>query len=505
MVRHHEATVVSARTSATPAGGAERGVTRRTLWLAGLSGGVPLAVYLLTLVREPEWGDSAELALQAFRLGVTHPPGAPFHTLLVGLVVKLGGDPAIVGNLVSAFASAAAAMLVGLAVHDLTRKPMPSMVAAWMFGFVHPIWTMAVVTELYALSACLLALTLIFLLRDKPWAAGAAFTLALGAYRPNALLLLPAALLASQTGQGSALRRSASFLLPAVCGGVAWVVWDVMRSRVAPPLGSEFTPDRWPDVLRFLSAAQYIDHPPTSPSFYFHRILDHAIRLGRYLLGVGLVAAAVGFRRLPRHLAMPFAVWLIATLGYFTFHPYQDYFLMPHAAYIAIAVLAGCGLATIDSAASTREQFVRLGICAAMIAIPLGLVAVQFGRLRERSVRQEVTTFVLESFEALPQGAVVFSRWERFTTLRYFQEVHGLRRDLLLLERQEKMRRYGTLSVPGWRPLARSELGKRVVIIDGPATPELREPPHAMVLTPLSREPSLNGTPSPWERVLRVR
>jgi hypothetical protein len=139
-----------------------------------------------------------------------------------------------------------------------------------------------------------------------------------------------------------------------------------------------------------------------------------------------------------------------------------------------------------------------------MIVIPLLLVALQYGRFRERSVRREVTPFAFESFEVLPRGAVVFSRWERFTALRYFQEVRGIRPDLLLLERQEKVRRYGTLIVPGWRAMARAELERRAVFVDGPSTPELQEPPHAMALAPISNDRSLTAGRFLWSRVLHV-
>jgi len=56
------------------------GPTSTRRWTTLLASAVTLtslAVYLLTLVREVDWGDSAELALQAFQLGVTHPPGYP--------------------------------------------------------------------------------------------------------------------------------------------------------------------------------------------------------------------------------------------------------------------------------------------------------------------------------------------------------------------------------------------------------------------------------------------
>ena len=93
----------------------------------------------------------------------------------------------------------------------------------------------------------------------------------------------------------------------------------------------------------------------------------------------------------------------------------------------------------------------------------------------------------------------MFARWERFTTLLYFQRVHGQRADLLLLERQEKTRRYGTLVVRGWRAFAARSMRDRPVVVDGPATPELHEPADAVRLQTLGA-----GT-LPWMRVVELR
>jgi len=452
-----------------------------------------LAVYLLTLVREPDWGDPSELALQAWQFGLSHPPGSPLHNILGGLVAHLGVEPAMATNALSAVCAALAAACVAAVIHRLTSRRSAAIVGGLTFAFVHPIWSSAVVTELYAPSAALLALTLLFLISERPLAAGLAFASALGAYRPNGLMIVPAAWLAWRAGGARAMTR---FLVPALLGGLAWIAWDLARVAHAPPIGTEFPPDSVSNLLRYLSAAQYTMHPSTEISFYVRRVVDHAAYVTRELLGVGVVLAAMGLQRwIGRRVFGPLVLWGALAFVYFTFHPYQDYFLMPHAGYLVVAIAIGCGVATARDVLPVHWR-PAMGLA---FLLPLVLLGLQYGPFRARAERREITRFVGRSFTTLPAHAVVFARWERFTTLLYFQRVHGQRADLLLLERQEKTRRYGTLVVRGWRAFAARSMRDRTVVVDGPATPELHEPADAVRLQTLGA-----GT-LPWMRVVELR
>ncbi|MCH9003504.1 MAG: DUF2723 domain-containing protein, partial [Planctomycetes bacterium] len=81
------------------------------LWVPLVPASIALATYTLTLSPEVGPGDAAELALQAHRLGVTHPPGSPVHTILGHLFQFVVSDPARATNYLSALATA---MAVGL-------------------------------------------------------------------------------------------------------------------------------------------------------------------------------------------------------------------------------------------------------------------------------------------------------------------------------------------------------------------------------------------------------
>ncbi|NOT33035.1 MAG: hypothetical protein HOP12_02580, partial [Candidatus Eisenbacteria bacterium] len=430
--------------------------------------------------------------------------------LLAGVLARFGPEPAIAVHSAENRLVAIASALVGLSVHGLTGRRTPGVLAAWSFAFLPPIWSMAVVTELYALSACCLSLTLFLLLRGRPALAGIAYALALGSYLPN-LLVLPAVVWLANRATVDRRAGVVRFLIPTLLGALVWVMWNLTRARIHPPLGTEFAPVGFADLLRFLSASQYTTHPPTDPQFYLHRVAEHAARVARNLLGVGLLLAAAGGVTLRRErLLGPLALWLLLGLAYFTFHPYQDYDLMTHAAYVVLAIAIGCGVHEVVVRARLRGPAMGRAAVAIATGLPLLLFAIQVQEFRARSTSREVTEFARRSLAAFPRGAVVFARWERFTILLYVQQVHGVRPDVLLLERQEKSRRYAGFAVDGWRRFAAEAMRDRPVIVDGIATPELREPADAVELEPL-REGAPSGEPKgtfdrvEWMRVSRIR
>ena len=82
------------------------------LWVPLVPSSFVLATYTLTLSPEVGAGDAAELALQAHRLGVTHPPGYPVHSILGYLFQFVVSDPARATNFLSAFTTAIAVGLL---------------------------------------------------------------------------------------------------------------------------------------------------------------------------------------------------------------------------------------------------------------------------------------------------------------------------------------------------------------------------------------------------------
>src|SRR5215218_10443684 len=150
--------------------------SRRLRWSAG--GAAALSVFLIVLLfylqtlaptvlyYDPiEFPDSVVLQIQAIVLGIPHTTGYPTWVMLAHLFTYLPfGDPAYRVNLSSAVFAAATIFLVYLVCLRLTRRTVPSCVAALLFGLSRDFWSQAVIAEVYTLNTLFVALVIFLLL-----------------------------------------------------------------------------------------------------------------------------------------------------------------------------------------------------------------------------------------------------------------------------------------------------------------------------------------------------
>jgi hypothetical protein len=184
-----------------------------------------LVIYAATAAPAVLYGDSGELQLAAARAGIAHPTGYPLYLMLGWLWTHLWPTALSYAgrlNLMSAFFAASAVALLFLTVRrflrqaDITHRPALdrgiALIAAALLGVSPLFWSQAVIAEVYALNALIVAGLLYFLLR---W---------LGeARRPTDLVGL-----ALVIGLGFAHHRTILFWLPAV----ALTLW--LAGRAAP-------------------------------------------------------------------------------------------------------------------------------------------------------------------------------------------------------------------------------------------------------------------------------
>jgi len=93
-----------------------------------------LCVYGITLRPEIDWGDSAELSVQAYQLGVTHAPGYPVHSILGKALNFVVSEPALATNLLSALCASLAAGLMSAMILDLTENLWAPLFVPWVFA-----------------------------------------------------------------------------------------------------------------------------------------------------------------------------------------------------------------------------------------------------------------------------------------------------------------------------------------------------------------------------------
>jgi hypothetical protein len=423
----------------------------------GIAGAIAMIAYLVTLSREAGWGDSAELTLQACRLGVTHAPGYPLHTLVGRLFTGLFPDPAIAVNLLSAAGAAAAAALSAWILRRGGLPALTSVLAALAFAFMPVIWGVAVETETYDPNIGVLAGALVLLLawRDHPsWKglalAAAVFGLSLGSYLANALLY-PALLYLVLAPAGARLRRGIVFSAVFALAGGAILSWSCLRSFSAPPLGTTYVPDTLPDFVRFLSAVQYNSlRVPTATSF-IHGALHHGKLLCRGFAWVGVPLGLLGIVaqwKRDRDLCISLLALFTINIVYFTGLGSWEYYNMSIPSYFVFALWIGEGAAALRGPGGSRTRVVLSIAC--QLAVVALLLMTQLPKRYEAAQRKPVERFVLSSLGGFPRDAVIVADWDVFAALCYYQDIRGLRRDLTMIENTPERRTYSWGVVDGF-------------------------------------------------------
>lgn len=180
----------------------EQSASQQTSAWAPVSGVVlsSLALYMASLAPTVTVGDSGELIVAAHSLGVCHPPGYPLWCLVGHAFSSLMpiGDVAWRMNTLSAVAGAAAAGGITFLLIRRGVRRWAAAAAGWAFAISTVVWSQAIVTEVYTLSAASIVAFWWLLDRchDRCTAgrvavAGAVFGAGLAAH-PQILVVLPA-------------------------------------------------------------------------------------------------------------------------------------------------------------------------------------------------------------------------------------------------------------------------------------------------------------------------
>jgi len=135
---------------------------------------IVLAVYLSTLCPAVYIGDSGELTVAGFRLGIPHPPGYPLYCLLAHIFILLpAGTIAFRANLMSAFFGVLTVIFLFLVLEKMLSKAFPenssrmlmaAVLAPLFLAFSGIFWSESVVAEVFTLLAFFFAAILYLIL-----------------------------------------------------------------------------------------------------------------------------------------------------------------------------------------------------------------------------------------------------------------------------------------------------------------------------------------------------
>ena len=424
---------------------------------------IPLA-YLLTLARVVVYGDPTEYTFVANILGIAHPPGYAFFTLLGKLFQTLVpfGDIPWRMHLLAATAATAGALFAFGTVREVTRilfagsgqrvSPMwataSAVFAALSIAFSVNYWQHGIHANPHIVTAAFLSANLFFLTRwaargtDHPrWLYVFAFSAGLGiTHHPLTAISLPAYALFILVARPRILREWRTLLAAAALGLLGLAVWLYfpLRSPMAPAFG--------PSTMNTLDG--FLDHVLArglSESLPFFGLADVPSRFVvfwsiarlQYALPV-LFLAVLGpvwlvIDRTPRT-GTPFPPWKLAALYGLVFVSNFAFVMSLRAqdimAYILglmliVGLLAGIGLYGLLVLTITR---LRLPDAApALLAAALFLLGpvLQLARNAPRvslagyTAAYDYVNTVFDRFDGSGERATLLNDWEHMTPLWY--------------------------------------------------------------------------------------
>jgi len=447
---------------------------------------IPFAGYLRTLAPDVLFGDSAELQTLAWTLGFAH-TGYPIYLLLGKAFVTLVpfGTVAWRVNLMSAVFAAGACFCVFLAVRALSGRSLSALLAALALAFSNTFWSQAIIAEVYALHALLLAAILWLIIR---WhrdgqrrsldVAAVLFGLGLG-HHLTMMLLGPALGLFALLVRGSwkdgvprALRLT-GFALAGFAPALIYLVVAQMR-----PVPVDFmhavilaSPDTWnltPEDLRSFWARFAFLYGGASfrgvalgggSEITRYQLMAFPLRCLVQFWPLGLALIAAG---LPRLWARSAIFWLFTGVGatllvFNCTYGISDIEVYYIPIYLLGAIVLGLGADGVQAFAERRFSSRVTGIALVLLlaGANVALESPTARRLQEipgrwprnvRSTLEQAGVHPDLSFETRPRRigesilsrldrhAIVFANWERMYLILYLAVVERKRHDLLVQE-----------------------------------------------------------------------
>ncbi len=409
-------------------------------------------LYLKTLSPSVFAYDSAELASGVYTLGIVHNTGYPLYLLLAKLFTLIVpfGDIAYRVNLFSALCAALSLAVVRRVALRLSGSPNAALLATAMLGVSYPMWSQAVIAEVYTLHILFLSLILWLALRWRE------------SGRERDLILLA---LAQGLSFGNHMATVLS--LPAV----AYLVWASLRDGRTPPPRAR----AWPLAgLAFLAGPLTYLYLPlrynAAPAFDYARLLGFDLSTaggvlsfvrGKTLehlffgygwtevprqsfefldlvwetyLGAGLLLAILGIRRLweqDRTLSTAFIVLAGANaLFYINFRVFdKNTMFLP--VFLVINLWAAVGFREVqDRWKSVAARRASLWGAAVLVALMLALNYPRADLSRNLLTRRFATEVL---GQASPQ-ALVLGGWYDLQPIEYLQLVEGVRPDVELFD-----------------------------------------------------------------------
>ena len=427
----------------------------------------PLALYVLTMPRTVVLEDDGLFLMAGAHLGVAHPPGYPFYTLIVHLFTLLPfGSVAFLGHLSSAALAALACGWVYLCSRMLGASSIPALSATWLFAASEHFWSQAIITEVYTLNALFFFSLYALLLygvrqphRTGVWiAAAAVYGLSLANHWPLMVLSTPGLMLLVFPVWKTIYRKLPLLLGVFLLSAALPYTWMVWRSNQDPLITFYGPIDSLKDFWIYFSRQGYgeVDSSPSAgwgDRFEFMRWLCNELLWQLTLPGFALAVfglVVLFLRRQTTRLGSGLlvllgnSVVLISLLG-FDFDFFQVAVFRPYSllCYGMAALWLGIGLqAALDWLAErapvkvARGPGFRIGTATLAGAAMTAWSVHAHWQVNDRADSDFAERYVETQLDLLPQDAALFVFGEETSPMGYYQFIEKRRPDVALYSLQ---------------------------------------------------------------------
>jgi tetratricopeptide (TPR) repeat protein len=320
---------------------------------------ISFIIYLSTICPTVYLGDSGELTVAAYSLGIPHPSGYPLYALIGKLFCLVPiGNIGFRMNLMSVFFSLATVWIVYSIIYKITSSIASSVLGAFTLAFTPLFWLQTVSAEVYPLHTFFVALLIMILIywyekRDSCYLALFAFIAGLSFLNHlQTLMLAPSVLFLLIASDRNGFLNLKTFTFLSILFLFALTVYVYLPIRTNAGAAIHWgDPDNLKNFIDVVSGKHHRSEYVFNMSFmkYILRSKDALMVVVKQFWMV-LLFAAWGFLRLP------LMSWRIFYLGIIVFDFFYTVFLntvnieitpFNLSTLVVIAILAGLGVSDI--------------------------------------------------------------------------------------------------------------------------------------------------------------
>ncbi len=440
---------------------------------------IPFLVYILTIVPGITFTDSGELMGAASTFGVAHPTGYPLFTLLAYLwhFLPLPIDAPLQFNIFAALCTAASASFFFLSAEklldyiskkkdlDLCNNSISAAALSFslLYAFTATIWHEALAFEVYPLQNLMINLIIFLAMRavlsDYDIRKYIAVTFVLGlafANHMTSILLVPALLFLffkrpdSKGFKSVASTRSLILIFAPLLFGAAMYLILPIRSSMSPEFDWGGVSRSFDKFWYHVSGKQYQVWMFSGADAFKENLGEFFSKLLPQYAYIGFIPVLLGlwFGKKYSGTLLTFLLLLATTCIFYAsnydIHDIDAYYSL---AYTAFALISVFSVPYFIAAAKSKKATYF------MLLLPMLLLVFNFSA-NNRSNEVYVPEYTQNLIDNLEPNAIIISaQWDYWcSAFWYLQKVQGVRKDVVLIEKELLRRTWYLDQLQKWYP-----------------------------------------------------